>query len=368
MSEALERGEAIGTIAAVQTSGSAEGAARVRALAECAAYPVRLRGRVRGRDVDELRWGGAVRVALRADVDWPEVRHLAVHHAAVIVSNTSERGYDTDAVDTAEAVIAAGEVPRSFPAKLTALLHARWQARPDAPLSLFPCELIHNNGAALRAIVCGLASDWCLPAGFLLYLTRHCRWANSLVDRIVSEPISPIGAVAEPYALWAVERQAGLVLPCQHEAIVLTDDLARFERLKLHILNLGHSCLAEAWLSADGDADMTVLQAMTTPALRQALEATWSEDVLPVFLAEGFGADARAYMATVSERFENPFLAHRLRDIAQDHAEKKRRRFAPLVADAERLGLAIPQTRLRAALSSSLDGRTMRKCEVSATR
>jgi len=68
-------------------------------------------------------------------------------------------------------------------------------------------------------------------------------FADTLVDRIVSEPIEPIGAVAEPYALWAI-RNGGFGEPVRHPAVRMVDDLAPFERLKLHILNLGHTVLA----------------------------------------------------------------------------------------------------------------------------
>src|SRR5207344_1825469 len=103
-------------------------------------------------------------------------------------------------------------------------------------------------------------------------------WANSLVDRIVSEALDPVGAVAEPYALWAVEKQDRLVLPCLHEAIVLTDDLDHHERLKLFLLNAGHTYLAERWL-VDGRAPgETVQQAMNDPALRAELESLWADE------------------------------------------------------------------------------------------
>ncbi|MNW22726.1 altronate oxidoreductase [compost metagenome] len=52
------------------------------------------------------------------------------------------------------------------------------------------------------------------------------------------------------------------------------------------------------------------------------------------------------------ERFLNPFLAHRLADISGNHDEKKRRRFVPVIAAAERLGLNVPQQKLRAALAT----------------
>jgi tagaturonate reductase len=351
VSEAMDRDEALGPVTVVQTTDSAASIARVAALAQGGGYPVRVRGLMGGRTVDLEVRSRSIRRALAAGRDWPEIRRVAVEEAEVILSNTSERGFALDPDDDGGVVADPGRVPRAYPAKLLALLFARWQARPDSPVSILPCELVRRNGDLLRGLVEGLAQSWGLPAPFRRFLTDECRWANTLVDRIVSEPIEPVGAVAEPYALWAVERQDGLRLPCRHNAIVMTDDLDRYERLKLHILNLGHTILAELWLR-DPSPDTTVLQAMAAPALRERLEAAWAEEVLPVFAAEGLGAEAHLYRDEVRERFLNPFLAHRLADIAQNHEEKKRRRLTPIVAAAASRGLALPQRVLRAALGS----------------
>jgi tagaturonate reductase len=243
-------------------------------------------------------------------------------------------------------------VPRSFPAKLLVLLHHRWRSVPEAPLSLFPCELIERNGDTLRDLVAGLAREWALPEDFIAWLRGHCVWANSLVDRIVSDALHPVGAVAEPYALWAIEQQPRLVLPCRHDDIVLTSDLERYERLKLFLLNAGHSYLAERWLRDGRAADETVVQAMTDPALRAELEALWQDEIVPVFEKLGQRSEALAYLVDLRERLLNPYLAHRLADIAQNHAQKKQRRFGPVLALAAELGLALPQPRLRAALAS----------------
>ena len=77
------------------------------------------------------------------------------------------------------------------------------------------------------------------------WLSDTVVWGNTLVDRIVSEPLEPAGAIAEPYALWAIEKQPGLKLPCSHPCVLLVDDLTPYEKLKLHILNLGHTVLAD---------------------------------------------------------------------------------------------------------------------------
>jgi tagaturonate reductase len=175
-------------------------------------------------------------------------------------------------------------------------------------------------------------------------------WVNSLVDRIVSEAIDPAGAIAEPYAIWVIEAKKKMVLPCTHPQIVVTDQLEPYERRKLFLLNLGHTFLAEHWLQHQRPGDETVLQAMSDPKPRAELEALWQEEVLPVFDALGEADIARGYLAQVRDRLCNPFLAHRLADIAQNHEEKKRRRLRPVVALANELQLPLAQPRLRAAL------------------
>ncbi|EMS98919.1 altronate oxidoreductase [Agrobacterium tumefaciens str. Cherry 2E-2-2] len=351
VSQALDKGEALGRIAIVQTTGNAESLKRVAALNSGAPYPVRIRGIRDGQEVDEEIRGGAVARALTAATDWAEVRRLACE-AAVILSNTGDRGYELDSADNAGLAGDFTAVPKSFPAKLCMLLLERFQRNPEAPVSIFPCELVPRNGEKLKQVIRRLADEWQLPAGFAFYLNEKCRFANSLVDRIVSEPIDPVGAVAEPYALWAIEKQDGLVLPCTHPAVVLTDDLDHYEKLKLFLLNLGHSYLAERWLQDVRAKDETVRQAMADDALVTDLETLWRDEVLPVFAAEGMGDDAQAYIGVLRERLRNPFLAHRLSDIAGNHDEKKRRRFVPVIAAAERLGLDLPQTKLRAALAT----------------
>ncbi|MEO7852310.1 MAG: mannitol dehydrogenase family protein [Rubrivivax sp.] len=354
VSQALERGEAgqaVGGICVVQTTGNQASAARVAALSQAAGYPVHIRGVRRGATIDQILNGRAVHEALQAVAHWPRLLHKVAHDAKVIVSNTADSGYQLDALDTAALLHDTPRAPRSFPAKLLLLLHHRWTQQPETELSIYPCELIERNGDMLRDLLCELAGHWALPSSFIDWLRSHCVWANSLVDRIVSEAIAPVGAVAEPYALWAIEQQPRLRLPCVHESIVLTNDLARFARLKLFLLNGGHTFLAERWLRDARAADETVLQAMQDAALRAELEALWREEMLPVFDALGLRDVALCYLAELRERLLNPFLEHRLGEIANNHAQKKQRRFAPLIGLAQQYRLHLPQRRLRAALA-----------------
>lgn len=342
ISQALEAGEALGKVTLVQTTGSAESARRVAALASGATYPVRVRGLADGKVVDEELQGNAIGKALFAGSDWPAVRRAGLA-ARVILSNTGDRGFGLDPLDTRGSIADRSVAPRSFPAKIAVLLLERAEANPQQPISLFPCELIEKNGERLREIVTGLAREWGFPESFFAYLDTHCHFANSLVDRIVSEPIEPVGAVAEPYALWAIGEQDGLVLPCRHPAIVVTPDLQRYETLKLHILNLGHTFLADRWRSEGRPAAETVREILGDAAVRADLEAVWREEVQPVMAARGLGEEAVAYMAEVLDRFLNPFLVHRLSDIANNHAEKINRRIRPIVKAGRSLWLNQPR-------------------------
>lgn len=348
VSQALSEGRALGGIAVVQTTDSADSARRVAALARGEGYDVQVRGLRDGQLVDETLRCSSVRAALRTATQWAQVKaEFAEGGVRVVVSNTGDAGWQLHPEDGPALLDADAPAPAGFPAKLLVLLHARWQAQPAEPLTLLPCELVSGNGDRLRDLVVGLARDWALPPAFLAWLAAHPVWANSLVDRIVPQALQPAGAVAEPYALWAVASQPRLVLPCEHPAIVVTPDLGAYERLKLWVLNLGHTVLAHGWLRAGRPAGLTVLAAMGDPSLRGALEAVWADEVLPVFAALGEGEAARAYVDSVRERFLNPWLAHQLADIAMNHAVKVTRRLAPVVEAAQRHSPGLAQPALR---------------------
>ncbi|WP_027210464.1 D-mannonate oxidoreductase [Burkholderia sp. WSM2232] len=347
VSQALERGDALGGISVVQTTSNPASEARIAALNRQGSYPVMIRGRQDGEIVDKVIQCRAVQAAWIAERDWATIRDAAIHDVRVIVSNTGDAGYRLDERDSATLLAQPEQVPRSFPAKLLALLHARWSARPDSGVTLLPCELVTRNADTLRDLVIGLAKDWQQPAPLLDYLSQQCIWVNSLVDRIVSEPLQPVGAVAEPYALWAIERRKGMELPCLHEDIVVTDDLRSYEQQKLFFLNLGHTWLADQWLAQGRSATETVADAMNDAALRESLEAVWTQEVLPVFDAMGLRERAEAYVASVRERFLNPYLDHRLSDIAGNHVEKVRRRIVPLIELADSMAVASTPNLLR---------------------
>ena len=188
---------------------------------------------------------------------------------------------------------------------------------------------------------------------FLAWLADECIWANTLVDRIVSGSLEPAGAIAEPYALWAIERQPRLFVPLTHPAIAVVDDLRVPARLKLFVLNLGHTVLAERWLADRRPPGETVREIIADKAMRPFLDGIYDDEILPVLVAAGL-SQAPTYRDSVMERFRNPFLDHRLADIADNHASKKERRVGGLMKLAAEVAPELKQPRLAAIGASGI--------------
>jgi tagaturonate reductase len=349
VSDAMAEGQDVGPITVVQTTGSPERAGRLKGF-DGSPIPILIRGLEDGRPVERTEHTRSIARGLSAAADWDEIERVFVEEATMVVSNTGDGGYRV-----ADGEMIGDGVPASFPAKLTKLLHARFRAN-GAPLTLFPCELIGENGKVLAGLCAGVAERSGLDTAFVRWMREECVWTNSLVDRIVSGSLEPAGAIAEPYALWAIERQPRLVVPLTHPAIRLVDDLRVAERLKLFVLNLGHTALAERWIADRRPRDETVREIVADPKMRAFLDAIYDEEVLPVLVAAGI-TEAPAYRDTVIERFRNPFLDHRLADIADNHASKKERRMGGVMRLAAEVAPGLRQPRLAAMAASGITGR-----------
>lgn len=347
ISEALKDGRALGPITVVQTSGDPGRAKRLKALAMKAGFDVRVRGLIQGARVDDVRTVTSVSKALSTDIDRPEVERVLRDEAEIILSNTTEHGFLPRPADNGSTFSQA----MSFPAKLAHLLFSRF-AENARPLQVMPCELLHKNGAALKARVLPVAER--LSSEYARWLETRVLWVNSLVDRIVSEPLEPAGAVTEPYALWAVEACVGLTLPCAHPALKVVGDLDDVETMKLFILNLGHTYLVENWRRADAPQSF-VRERMDDATIRKDLLDLYTDEVLPAFAAEGRGREADRYIDETLDRLANPYLDHRLVDIARNHTQKVALRIGGFLAFANRAVPGYRAPRLEAILARHAD-------------
>jgi tagaturonate reductase len=344
--EANLAGQDIGPITIVKTTLGGNRDSRTAAFGNPAGFPVHLRGYANGQLVDETIQVKSVASALDANRDWQKLIEVFTRQTDIVVSNVGDGGYVVSVEDQIRPASTA-QAPASFPAKFLLLLEKRFE-NGAAPLLVLPCELIGNNGQAFRKLLSGLAVSWGASEAFHNWLANAVMICDTLVDRIVSEALDPVGAVAEPYGLWAIRREPGFEPPLHNPCIVYTDDLQPFLRLKLHILNLGHTYLAGIWRDEKRNAEETVREILADATIKSRLLSLYRDEIIPGFAARGMEKAAKDYVSATLERFENPFLNHRISDIFDNHAIKIERRMVDFMAWAREGDSALQFPRLAA--------------------
>jgi tagaturonate reductase len=299
-------------------------------------YRVVVRGAADGALVERVQEVGCIERAYVAQTEWPAVRDVARSPwLMAITSNTTEAGLSLDPADDGWREW-SDTPPRSFPARLLALLYLRHRAGRQG-VTVLPCELVENNADRLRGLALEQAArwGWDRDAGFVGWLTGSCTWANTLVDRIVSgkpedHPLladDPLLTVAEPYAFWAVEDKTGTEFLGGHPAIHRVADVAPYSLRKVRILNGAHTALVERVRRTGRDDIRLVREAVADPDLGGWLRGLLFEEIVPTVADRA--PDAEGFARQTLERFANPFLDHKLSDIALHHDKKVPVRLVP---------------------------------------
>jgi tagaturonate reductase len=300
------------------------------------------RGMAEGNVVDRSEVVASISAVLDPYADWPAFLELAENRDVQFVfSNTTEAGiaYREEPFDLSAPIV-------SFPGKLTAWLYRRFEKLgTESGLVIVPCELLPRPGDALREIVLQHARAWRLGGEFERYVLQQNVFVNSLVDRIVTgypadaeAVMDTLGyedrmlTVAEPYHQWVLEGGAELAerLPF-HKAglnVLWVDDLRPYSTRKVRILNGAHTYLVPMAFLQGHDI---VRDAVADRGIAEPLEQFLQEAVVPVlpFPEE----QSRSYIEQTLERFRNPFIDHRLLDIALNSISKFQTRLLPTLQE-----------------------------------
>ncbi|MBX2966314.1 MAG: tagaturonate reductase [Cyclobacteriaceae bacterium] len=261
-----------------------------------------------------------------------------------VISNTTEAGIAFDENDKSVEVL-----PRSFPGKLTLLLHHRFQffnGDPQKALTLIPCELIDKNGTELKKVILQYIQLWNLPGDFRQWIENHTTFCNTLVDRIVPGfPKETIGEIqqqlgyednlivtAEPFHLWVIEAPERLreLLPA-HKAgldVKFVSDQSPYRTRKVRILNGAHTAMVPvAYLHGV----RTVREAVDDTYIGRFIRETIAEEIIPTLdLPDD---ELKQFANDVIERFQNPFIKHELITIALNSISKYKVRVLPSVLE-----------------------------------
>jgi tagaturonate reductase len=326
--EANHAGQAVGRIVVVQSTGDS----RAKLInQQRGRYHVLVRGLANGAVVDRVEESASVSRALSAADQWEAVVSAARSpDLRYLISNTTEVGYGLSPADR------PGDVPpRAFPAKLLLALKARFEAGRSG-VTVLPCELFENNADLLLSRLLQLAEAWRFSTRLTDWLQTECSWRNALVDRIVagrptSPPVCPddeLMVVAEPFAFWAIEQKDSQGSLFQHDAILPTPDVRPYFLRKVRILNAAHTALL---CKALPRGLKTVREAILDPEIYDWINLLLYEEIVPVLRGRVEGAEE--FVRQTLERFQNPFLEHKLSDIASYHESKVKIRLVPTRAE-----------------------------------
>ncbi|MHA7965931.1 tagaturonate reductase [Paenibacillus sp. CAU 1782] len=342
--ESRKKGVYNGSVAVVQPRPG--GRPKIEALAEQdGLYTVVVRGLQDGKPVERKEIVEVFGRVFDPYSNWETFLEIAKGpELQIVVSNTTEAG-----IAYRPEVLVEGQPAVSYPGKLAQLLYHRYlvfDGDGAKGLYFFPCELLERNGDALKECVLQYCKDWDLPEAFIKWVLEHNRFLNSLVDRIVTGYPDeaqaeawfqewgyrdPMLTTAEPYHLWVIEGEPELedVLPLARSGMNVrwVEELNPYQQRKVRILNGAHTLMALVGL-VHGLKE--VRETMEHSRWGALVKRTVEEEIIPSLPYDR--QELESYAAEVTGRFLNPFIRHRLSDIAMNSLSKFKTRLLPSIS------------------------------------
>jgi fructuronate reductase len=283
------------------------------------------------------------------------VRALLCDPAVRIVSSTvTEKGYCLDGegrldLDHPDILhdLADPEHPISIVGWLALGLRDRRESGAGAFTPLC-CDNMVANGRKLRAAVLDYTRR--LDPATADWIAAEVVFPDTMVDSITPAADDTLRALVreqgfddeipvsrEAYAAWIVED----VLPdgdpdLATVGVVMTKDVAAWEKAKLRILNGVHSTFAYLGLLIGHE---TVAEAMDDAPLARFAERLVRDDIIPSL--EPSPLDLGVYTRQIFGRFRNPAIGHKLSQIAWDGSQKLPYRLLDPIAEARAAGRGI---------------------------
>lgn len=304
-------------------------------------YTLLLRGNQNGKKVSRKRIISCVSRCLNPYEDNNAVLECAKNpDLRCIVCNTTEAGicYDGTCQIT-------DMPPKSYPAKLTQFLYERFKylgTEKGKGFIILACELIDDNGKELERCVLQHARDWQLGADFEQWVLEENIFCSTLVDRIVTgypkqeadmlcqefgykDALLDTGEI---FGFWVIEGPEWLKkeLPFEEAGlpVLITNNHKPYKERKVRILNGAHTSMV---LGAYLAGQTIVRECMQDAVISGFMNKTIYEEILPTLSLPK--QEVEVFAASVTDRFNNPFIDHELLAIALNSTSKWRARVLP---------------------------------------
>lgn len=257
-----------------------------------------------------------------------------------VFSNTTEAGIVLDPTDSYGAT-----PPKSYPGKLTKLLHLRWKqfgGAMDKGFIIMPCELIDRNGDNLKQIVGQLTDLWELGEDFRQWALTANTFCNTLVDRIVPGfPHDTIGEITaelgyadnllvegEIFHLFVVEAPDSVraEFPADRAGlnVLFVPSIKPYRDRKVTLLNGPHTVLSPVGYLSGLDTVRECVEDETVG--RYVHKVMYGELLESLDLPR---PELEAFANDVIDRFRNPYVKHMVTSIMLNSFPKYKTRDLP---------------------------------------
>ena len=313
-----------------------------------------------GADSERLSVIGAIVDVVGGAEDSEKARLLAKMSDAstrIVSLTVTEKGYYLD-MATGQLQLQnpaiAGDLARpGQPKTLLGLIVAALRQRKAAgilPFTVLSCDNLPNNGKLARAAVVAYARE--LDAGLAAWIEAEVSFPCTMVDRITPattdadraqlnaklglEDAWPV--MTEQFVQWVIEDKFTMGRPdWTIGGAVFSDEIERWESMKLRCLNGAHSTLAYLGQLTGRE---TVSEAMESGLITEELDRLWAENRAVLHAPKG--VDPASYIEQLKRRFRNPALKHKTAQIASDGSQKLPQRLLAPLRERQEKGLSSP--------------------------
>ncbi len=267
---------------------------------------------------------------------------LIDENVRIITLTITESGYcystETGGLDLTRPEIQHDVQDLSEPRSVIGLLAKAFLQRATThgnPVTVLSCDNLTSNGATTKRVLSEFAAHIQIEDSqrLLDYINDATSFPNSMVDRIVpsteerhrilvAERLGIHDAItvpAEKFSMWVMEDNFIAGRPAWEKVgAVFSDEVDKFETMKLRLLNGSHSLLAYVGALA---GKVTIPEARFTPQIETAVRKFMKNEMAPTFTMPK-DIDIDQYIEDLFSRWSNTILADKIARIGSDGSIK----------------------------------------------
>lgn len=275
------------------------------------------------------------------------IKYLCAQQTKIVSLTITEKGYCYDSqngcLNTSNPDIKHDLSHPGSPITAIGFIVAALSLRRDnkkSGFTLLSCDNLPSNGKVLQRVVSEFATI--INPALAQWINTHVSFPCTMVDRIVPA-IKPAGLaqvqsqlglidkaaiITEAFSQWVVEDDfiRGRP-PWEKVGVVFSDEVSKFEQMKLRLLNGAHSAMAYLGVLAKLK---NVSDCMQHKSLQRFIVNLMQQEIASSIAAPK-GYDVDLYINTLIKRFSNAQLNHSCAQIAADGSEKLPQRLLPVI-------------------------------------